>query len=111
MKPLELNCKNLGSLNDGRAAEIIVAALAELAKDVRERGDEAKARTLKIELDLAPLPGEQVGVTVRVSSKRPGLRTATHNGRLRTLRDRTQIVFVPDNPGDGSRPTLTPDEE
>lgn len=79
----QLNCNNLGDLDDGRARLIIDKMFDEAIKDLEDRGTDEKPRTITIKIELTQTREDRFAAHVEAGLKRPGFRTADHAAVLR----------------------------
>lgn len=98
----ELNCRNIGELDDGRAELIINSAITRLLDDLDNRGRDGKPRTLTITLTGVEEEGS-VYFDVQAGVKIPAQRTGTTKTKIRQKKGRTglsepQAVFSFESP-------------
>lgn len=106
----ELNCRNIGELDDGRAELIINSAITRVLDDLDNRGKDGKPRTLTITLTGIEEEGS-VYFDVQAGVKIPAQRTGTTKAKIRQKKGRTglsepQAVFSFESPNEPDQRTI-----
>lgn len=66
-----LQTDNIGDVSEGYVGKAIDAKLAEIYKDIEDRGTDGQTRSLKIELKFKQVDKDHVEITAVVDSKVP----------------------------------------
>lgn len=74
MPKVPLDGMTLNMLSDGYAGRVIEEGLADIIRDINERGHDGKARKLVIELTLVPEDKGRVSIDTQVKTKLPAYR-------------------------------------
>lgn len=82
MSKVSLQAVNIAALADGYAGRAIDQAIAEVVKDIGERGDDGKARTVNVKLTFTPDGKRQVEIDVQATHKVPAIRPPRTVARL-----------------------------
>lgn len=95
-----LNCSNLGALDDGAAGHVINAAIREAIADLEDRGEDGKPRQVNIVLEMTKDQGLIIA-HVQAGAKIPKRRTGNTSGKI--VMDGKQPAFqfsemAPDDP-------------
>lgn len=108
MAELKLDLAALGHLDGGAAAAIINAALLEAVRDVDDRGEDGKSRSVEIKINLTKRPNGQVEVDVEAAAKCPRRRTASTccNVRSDPASREARLVFQEYSPADPNQRTI-----
>jgi hypothetical protein len=103
-----LTCDSIGTLDEGRAAGIINAALAQLYRDIEERGHDEKARSLAITLTFETHKGLVV-VDVQAKVSTPPYRTNLTSTKMLTANSEPVLCFQQhdaENPEQATFPSM-----
>lgn len=104
MPKIPLTAETLNQLGDGYAGKAIDAALDVLNKDIADRGDDGKARTLTVTYTFTPSPEGRCKVAVKTVTKVPAYQPPETVAKI----DRAAggLVFNPDVPANPDQATL-----
>jgi hypothetical protein len=113
MALVNLNCGNIGALNDGAAEHVVNAAIREAVADLDDRGMDGKPRQVIVIIEMRQLD-EGKGLTVahvEAAAKVPRRRTGGHAGKLVVNGQQAQFSFREHAPEDPQQQTIQDDFE
>lgn len=102
---------SLGDLDNGSARAVIDTAIGIAIRDVDDRGDDGKPRTVNIVLHLEKLDNGVIAARIEAGAKIPSLKTASTLGLAKVEKGRPQMMFQTMSPTDPRQRTMDEVEE
>lgn len=101
-----LTIDSLGELDNGAARAIINAAIKSAVSDLDDRGEDGKARSVVITLEMGRLDNGLVASHVSAQVKLPPRRTASTLGMVQTRGGQSDVLFQTMAPDDPAQRTI-----
>ena len=108
MAEMRLSLEQIRHLDGGASGAIIDAAIADAVRDIDDRGEDGKPRTVEIRLNFIKRPNGQVEVEVEAAAKVPRRRTASTCCNLKSNPTGTSpiLLFQQYSPADPDQRTI-----
>lgn len=109
-----LSLDSLGELDNGNSRAIIDATIRRAVEDLDDRGDDGKARTVEIKIEMKKIDGGLTATLVHAGCKLPAYQTNGTVMRHKVVNGQSRLLFqqlAPDNPDQRTIDDALPDGE